>query len=285
MSYPPISTPGPCACCSAAPELTLFESQTWINTLGPYLCGQIGYDGVDLDTFYRNESASGSFHVIQYAGACEPENIIEESDETFGGSCVADPGGACDLFGNDPPGLTRNGDPAGCNGSAIIGHGPEADAGAPTTTATSHSLTGTGDCITGLGTGGAFSKEITGSASSTLSSPDSEADAIDRDNPGGDYSSWADTGMSPVYADYLPPTGGSRYFTYYKAKFRATVSGLSSGQTVGVSIDVFRDSVLFATLTGSVTESGGGSGTWEDEVPIARGYSTYVDPTTFVVTP
>lgn len=265
---------------------TKWEGALWANTTGPYFCGVQSYD-LAL-TFYKSEVASGTIHVKQYLENCDDEgNLVAEYDVAFGGSCIA--GDPCSTDDQNPSGLTVNGDPVGCN--SLFGAGEafgaleDAD---QDETATTRTITGRNTCETGLGTGGAFAQNTSGSATSTLSDPDNETDAILRDNPTEAFFDFVEYGLTnPVYNEWQIPA--ARFFTYYRAKFRYTRTGMMPSTTYAISVELYRDptggfaTTPYATLSDSVTTDADGVLIWEAEVPFARGFITAADPATIIV--
>jgi len=79
-------------------------------------------------------------------------------------------------------------------------------------------------------------------------------------------------------------------YEYRRLRFKRELTGLSPSTSYDVSMDVERREMggtwaAYATLTDTIVTDSTGRLTWEDDVPHARGYETWIAARTFVATP
>ena len=157
--------------------------------------------------------------------------------------------------------------------------------GSITNTQTTTTATGTGAC-----SGTANGCIINGPLTKTLSSPDTETNAINRllAGAGGTWGSWIVSGAagctgtppSCCLADYEQRTTAFT-FDYHESQFQVTQSGLTPTRLYYCQVQIYRRTygtgtyTLFQTLYLSATTDGSGNFSLQGNVPNAEGYQSY----------
>lgn len=299
MEWPPqnsttFAVPMCVQCCTYVPPDKYEASFT--NANGYPMVGTDSLDGSASGKLYRTVTWSGGF-TVQYSNDGDCATIETTSTVSYSGTST-----------RNFDGVTSTGTVTGyMDGNAfaemeatspglILPSGLPSDM-VPTQTETTDSLAGTGECSSI--SGGTYQKgRAYGTGTATLSNVCTEEAAIawaQEQAPG--WSSWGSVSMDAFWdyyhrSEYQASTPGVEGgYVWGRMKFRRTKGGFTPGAQYVCTMEAYRavaetyDFALYATLEETLTADASGTLVWEDEIPFARGYSTWVKARSFTATP
>ena len=278
-------------CCTYTPP-DLYEIAS-TNASGYIMVGTPGWDGM-AGVLYRTVTWSGGFQ-IRYSSEGDCSDLVSTSTVTYSGTSTR----------NLSDFVTSTGTVTGTIDGSVFA---EAEATSPglalpsispegianSQTQTTDSWSGNGECVGGY----MYMERTTGTGTATLSNVCTEEISLayrSELSPG-----WEDFSEYPMdaswdyvaTASYQPATPGVEgSYEWLRMKYRRTKGGFIPGAEYVCTMEVYRtvfgagDWALYATLEETLTADATGTLIWEDEIPFARGYSTWVKARSFSAIP
>lgn len=293
------AVPGCVQCCT---ETLTNKYEVRVNEDNSYFwCGgNPSLDGSSSSTLYRTVSWGGSISTAYSNDGCATTEATVVN--AYSGSSTIS-------YGYFAPG-----DPDACSGTLTMttdgSTTGESNAWNPalsspigaggltgSSTATSETLSGDGECVA---SGGLYGSALsTGSATASLSNPFTEDAAIAwRDANYGGRSAWfevdpADTLWSSGYQPAVGPfvAAHNYVFEHMTVEYRVTRTGYTPGASYNVTMELYRSVwgasswSLYATVETTLVADFFGRLILTGTAPLARGYSTFPDSSTFTATP
>lgn len=299
MEWPPQNTttfavPLCVQCCTFTPP-DLFEA-SFTNATGYPMVGTASMDGIESGKLYRTVTWSGGF-TVQYSNDGDCATTEATSSVSYSGTST-----------RNFDGVTSTGTVTGSMDGEVFAEmeatspGLLLPSGLPldmvsTQTETTDSWSGTGECYP---TGGGLypNGRALGTATATLSNVCTEEAAIawaQEQVPG--WSIWESVEMDASWdyyhkSEYQASTPGVEGgYVWQRMKFRRTKGGFTPGASYVCTMEAYRavaetfGFALYATIEETLTADASGTLVWEDEVPFARGYSTWIKARSFTATP
>lgn len=263
-----------------------------------HISGIAGFDGASY-TLYKTVTWGGGFDTQYSNDGCE--TFEASSNTSYSGSSTINYG--YDLYGPDGTSgtLTMTTDGSVTGESNAINPDLQSPIGAGTisgtSTATTETMSGDETCTP---IGGTFSQAKTsGTATATLSNPATEDGGLawrDANYPGrGDWFEvsktdrlWSST-FEPLHGSFSGVAAAT--FMHMTVEYRITKGGYNPGSSYNCSIKLYRaswdtdDWSEYATVEDTIVASPEGNLIFTGTAPLARGYRTFPDASSFTATP